>query len=74
MGSMTTGQALTVFGIVGGIAGGVGQIILSKKLGESKVNAGSVVLASVVVATATIFGVLLIQKIEEQNLRKKSRY
>ncbi|MDO8623156.1 MAG: hypothetical protein Q7R52_02825 [archaeon] len=56
-------KAATVFGIIGGIAGGLAQIAISQrfKSGE-KISTGSVILSSSIVALATFGAVFLLSK------------
>ena len=54
--------AVTIFSILGGLAGGLGAMILSKRLEKSKgVNYDSVILASLVVAGASVAAVYMIK-------------
>lgn len=52
----------TVFGLTAGVFGGLAQIILTERIGESKVKTSSVVVASAIIGIATFAAVFAIKK------------
>ena len=65
-GKVTSAGAITTFAIVGGLAGGLANILLTKRLGKSSVKTSSVVIAALVSAVFTFGAAFLIEKVAEQ--------
>ncbi len=63
MADITTAETMTAYSLIGGIAAGVGGIMLSQKIKQKQaVSASSLILWGGILGAATIVSVILISK------------
>lgn len=72
--AMTPAAAITILTLTTGIAGGLGQIILTKSVEKEKsVDPGSVIMASILIATISIGAVLIVKGSSSINATRRRK-